>query len=1192
MHESGTTHAIQLLIYPGTVPKQPLMSDVGGIGGINGLNPSSLTGPQTAATALNALRHHAVSTIEISDTAQNIAKNLDALQAYASKITAMSASDATQKMIVTGTQYQKDQDILGVWAAGSGQTVGINGAKASQVGSLASYVSSVSVSDTSSNIAKYLDSLQTLASGGVLGEIVQAGNPGNLTITSAQLAADQSALDKIRNHGYTLAITHASVSDVLGLDSQPSPLSTNAKVRSIAIVDTTDAIDTNLDALQQVGLRIKSISQTDATTPLTVSGTQYKQDKLVLGKIITSDLLAVIDASAAQASAAVADHKVVTIDIQDTAKNIARNWATLQHLSDSLTSVQVSDQTNAIKLTSDQFAAAGTLLGKFTGSYKLQVTNVSAATALAVASSNNVDSIDVTDSSANLVSSMADLQTINGQNKLSSITLSSSMTPMSMDISLLQGDQLTATQGVLDKINGHNYRLGATGVATSDLASLAANKRVVSIAMSDSSSNLESALTALHQLGAKLTTIAQTDVGTALDLTQTQMTANATVLTKIMGGYTANLTQVTAAKAAADALNVHIASIAVSDTGRNILAHWSELRAIGSTLNSVNQSDGGALSLSADNYQQGVHDNLVVKIGAGTTFSVTGASLVQAQAVSSDQAVTQIDVAETGSVIADNMAALSTLVTGGKLHGITNQTPTVSLSLAASQLAGSQAVLDLIKGGSYTLALSGVGVADAKALLAGNHKIASAAVAGDAADIVSNLSDLSSLGAKLVSITQTDAPTETLDMTGDAFARNSTALAKMEGGFLAVLSDVTASKAASFAANVSVSSMTVSDTGANLASAWGAMEEAGGKLMEVTQSDSSTLQLGANDWINGQTLRGKFTVDPTVSLVGSSVSQAAGLASDTAVVGIQVVDSSGALSAALGALAAQANVTQLVVQDPTAALTMSATTYADSATATVLGLVKDGQYTVALSDVAAQDAAALASDTHVSSMDVADTSSEVSTNFSALAATTNLNSIALSDQNGTITLTAAQIFAGYDTLAKIDGSYQLAATDVAMIDLPGIQDVPQVSSISISDASSNVSANFSDVLALGGTLAQIHLSDGSPVLSLSQQDWAAGTDALAMIDGTYQVDVGATAAGDAQSVASDSTVRQVMVEDTANNIVGQWDALIGLYNSGAGKLTGLSVNDANPLILTADQQTAGAGMITALLPDESIQTAP
>jgi len=65
-----------------------------------------------------------------------------------------------------------------------------------------------------------------------------------------------------------------------------------------------------------------------------------------------------------------------------------------------------------------------------------------------------------------------------------------------------------------------------------------------------------------------------------------------------------------------------------------------------------------------------------------------------------------------------------------------------------------------------------------------------------------------------------------------------------------------------------------------------------------------------------------------------------------------------------------------------------------------------------------------------------------------------------------------------------------------------------------------------------------------------------------------------------------------MVADTASNIVGNWDTLVGLYNNGTGKLTGLSSTDANPLVLTSDQQTAGAAMISALLPDETIQTAP
>jgi hypothetical protein len=166
---------------------------------------------------------------------------------------------------------------------------------------------------------------------------------------------------------------------------------------------------------------------------------------------------------------------------------------------------------------------------------------------------------------------------------------------MTMDVSRMQGDQLTATQGVLDKIKGHNYTLAVTGVATSAVGDLAGNKRVVSVVVSDSSDNIESALGALHQLGSRLSRIDQTDAGAALDLTQTQMDAQSTVLSKISGGYTANLTGVTAAKATADAQNAHVANIAVADTGRNILAQWTKLRAIGANLSSVTQSDNSAL---------------------------------------------------------------------------------------------------------------------------------------------------------------------------------------------------------------------------------------------------------------------------------------------------------------------------------------------------------------------------------------------------------------------------------------------------------------------------------------------------------------------------------------------------------------------------------------------------------------------
>lgn len=1171
------------------------MSNVGGItspNGVNGSNPQTPTGPLTAANALTWLKAHANTSISISDTVQNILKYLHSLSGFASKITSLATTDANKNMNVAVAQYQTDNAVIAKWGATSGQTVGITAAKANFTATPPSYVTSVSVADSSASIASNLDNLQSLATSGLLQGITQTGTAQPLSITSAQLVADQTALGKIENQAYTLAIRNASVSDVLGLGGNAA-LSTNGKVKSIAIVDTTDAINSHLDALQQVGLRIKSITQTDPGTDMTVTGTQYHNDWATLGKIVTSDYLDVLDASAAQATTLASDHRIVTADVQDTAKNVTKNWALLQSLTDSLTSVTVTDQGSDIQITADQLANSSTLLSKFTdtadSSYRLAVTNVSAGTASAVANTHNVDHVDVVDTGANLVANMDDLQTINGSGLLRNVTLADPRTPLSIDASYLQGNQLTATQAVLNKIKGNNYTLATTNASTASLATLASNKRVVSIAVSDTSSNIQSSLDSLYRYGSWVKSIEQTDSGATFTLSQAQMDSRSTVLAKINGGYTVDVTGVTATKAAADLKNLHVGDIAISDTGRNIAAAWTTLRGLGTSLTSITTSDNTALNLSASDYQLGVHDNLTSKFDGSQTFSISNASLDQAQALSSDQAVTQIDVSATGSDIADNIAAYETLASGGSIHSISNQTPSVSLSLDASQLQDAQAVLSLIKGGSYTLDVGGVAAGDAKTLAATNHKIVGMEVTGDSTSIVANLSDLNALGKKLTTITQTDAPGSTLEMTEAAFDQNANALTKIEGGYLADLTDVAASKAATYANNATVSSIQVSDSGADLSTAWGTLAQLGSKLTGVTQSDNTTLQVNANDWLQSQDLQSKFTTDLTASVSGASVAQVDTLAADNTVQAIQVQDSSDAVAGGMADLATQDKLNLVVLNDPTAAMNMSGAAYV--AGAPVLALVKNGQYKVNLSDVSADDGATLASDTHVSSMDVVDTSANVSSNFSDLSAATNLNSITLSDPNGTLTLTSAQILGGLDTLANVTGSYDLAATDVATADLSGIKDIPQLASVGISDTADNVSSNFGDILALGDSLTQIHLSDNSPVLSLSEQNWTAGTDALATIDSNYQVDVTDTVAGDAQTVAGSSNVRNVAVADTASNIASNWDTLVGLYNNGDGQLSGLSLTDTNNLTLTADQQTAGDSMISALLPDQTILTA-
>ena len=373
-----------------------------------------------------------------------------------------------------------------------------------------------------------------------------------------------------------------------------------------------------------------------------------------------------------------------------------------------------------------------------------------------------------------------------------------------------------------------------------------------------------------------------------------------------------------------------------------------------------------------------------------------------------------------------------------------------------------------------------------------------------------------------------------------------------------------------------------------MAAAWNTLNHLGANLTSVTQSNSSLLQLAAGDWLAGQDLRGKFTVDPTVALSGAAVSQITDLAADSAVRDIQVEDNAVAVAASLVDLAGQSKISEVALTDPTTEMDLSAQAYVDAAS--LFARVKDGHYTVSLSQVTAERAATLSSDTHVASMDVSDTSAAIATRFTALATANNVQSIALSDDGGTLNLTSAQILDHVDTLAKISSGYQLAATSVLMANLATIKGTPHVASLSVSDSCENVSGSIGDLANLGATLSQVHLTDATPVLSLAQAAWTSGAGILAKIDTAYQVDVTATAAADATGIADNATVRHVAVSDTASNIATQWDSLVSLYNAGAGKLTSLTQNDEDPLVLTTEQQTSGAAMITDLLSSFTIQT--
>lgn len=1179
------------------------MTTVSGVASSDLIATAGSAEPVTVAKALATLKLRPGSTVAISDTVANLQKNLETLQAYAGRITAVGTTDETAKLTVSAAQYAKTGAILAKWGAGDGNTVDVTGIAAANAASFAAarpgWVDQLSVSDSAANVARSIDSLQSLAAdGGPLRQITLTGSTSTLRITAAQLGSSADALGKVRNQAYSLAITGATVAETLGLDGQ-SALTANAKVKAIDIRDTTAAIEDNLDNLQRVGLKLRSLSQTDAADdPLTLSASQLVKDSAVLGKILTPYHLDVIRASAAQVSKLAANNRVVSITVVDTSANIAKRWSLMNRLADSLTAVEVTDSaSNAIKISADQLALGDPLLGKFSvadgAGFSLAITGARAGQAAQIAALDHVASVSVADSADNISANFSDLQSVAGDGRLQALTVTGKKQTLGLDAALLLGDQAGATQGVLDALSSRNVGLAVTGASLAAIDDLAGHSRVVSLGFNATSNEIEEKLDALQQLGRRLGSIDQSDDGTALDLTQAQFHSRAAVLAKVTGGYTVNLSEASAGKALIDAMNARVASIAVNDSGRNIAANWRSLRAIGSTLSGISQSDDAPLALTAASYLDGQNDGLVGKFSASQRFTLNAATVDEAQQVADDTAVETVNLRDEGSTVTAHLSALATLADGGKLGQIVLTPGTTRLSMAASQLDAAQGVLDKVKDGRYTLALTEVDAANVSELLTNNRKIATVRVNADAAGIVEHLDDLAGAGHKLLAISRTDASDSVLSLTGAAFETHRRTLGKISGGYQAELTEVAASRAATLASAMQVNALQVADTATNLSAAWNSLGLLGSKLTDVAQTDDALVGLSVSQWANGRALADKFSSTLGVSIAGASVADLATLASDEAVQALQLSDNADTLSAAwddvLATFGSDNRLTQISLTDPGTALTMSATTYA--ASSDLLGRFSSAGYSVALSEAALADAAALQADSHVASFDASGASTDIAAAWDDLAGYGKLGTLSLSDEDGTLALGATQVLGSADTLAKIGNGYQLAANEATLAQLADLQGVDNLASIGVRDSAANVAEGLGDLADLGSLLGSVQLSDDSPVLALTETEWRDAASTLAKIDGPWQADLAEVDPASVDSLAAEASVRQIAASGNAGSLVQRWSDLVAAYGNGSGKLTAITVSDGAALSLTQEQQDDGAAMISALLAGETIVTA-
>ncbi len=1105
---------------------------------------AAAAGPVSIATALAALKANPRTKVNISDTSENLARNLDTLGKLSNNITQVTQSDPSAVLNVSATQLSK---LGGLWSKFSTDyQLAVSDVAAANAGAVSgnAHVQSFKISDTGARLSTQLDSLLGKTK---LTSIALTDPAVLLKVTATQLADDAEVVAKLSGN-YGLAVSGASA-------IQAVSYADNFHVKSVAVLDTAAHISGKLDDLRTLGLRLKEVRGSDVSR-FEVNADQLQTDALVIGKMYKGYQLSVLGASMDQTPAILNNKKVVSVDIVDTAANLSKHLDLLQRLGTSLHSVHVTDTDNALTMSSAQFGTYAQVLSKIKSDdlYSVAVTGASVSDAQALADNTHISAISVSDSSSAISMALDDLQ----QNtKVTRIGLTGKLTALSVSYS-----QLSSDSDALGKIQG-NYNLNVRGVTAENALSLAVgNSRVSSLSVSDTGAHLLGKLNELAALGKRLSSIVQSDSNTALSLSVSQWSSNMGLLSKINGGYSVALSGVSAAKAQSMASDSRVASLTVSDSAAAISSQLDSLHGLGAQLTAITQTDAdSALSVTAN--QWATQSATFAKLG-DYALAVRNASAAQVTQIAADTHVGAVAVTDSAANIAAQLDNIqSAITTHSDLQISLSQVGTGTMGITASQLVSDADALAAMTN-NYSLSVSGVAAEDASDV-AQNPKVFSMTVASNALNLAANLSDLAALGAKVSSINQLD-PGTALQLTASEWNAYGGVLNKVNGGVRAALSEVSAASAQAALGDVRVVSVAVLDSGSQISANLDKLQGLGPALTAIDQSDTSVIPVRMGQIASAAAALGKLGADAQLAVKGASSAQAQVLLSNEQVVSVDVSDSSSNIAASLDDLQANdklASITQTGAASPLALTQAQLTDDADA-----LGKI-NGSYSVSVSDASATDVATLAANGHVSGMVVTDTGSAMVDALGDLKAAGNkISSIVLSNPTVDLAMTAAQWTSNQATLGKISTAYSAALSAVNASSASSLAADARVSRLAVSDSTAHIQANLAALQALGPKLSEIAPTEATaPTMTLTAAQFANSASALGKIkDGNYALAVTAATAADVSSLAADSKVVSIAVADSSDNIASRLAVL-----NATGKVSQLTqTGTASTMTLDAD----------------------
>jgi len=823
---------------------------------------------------------------------------------------------------------------------------------------------------------------------------------------------------------------------------------------TIGVSDTAAAVSANLDALADVS-HLDSIVLTDAGTPtITVTATQVFQDAAVLEAIINPN---------------------VVINVSDTAANVAANFDAIVGQS-KITSIILTDSGAATLSVS----VAQTLNGSNTFG-KIANTNYSIA---------------ITDTASNI--SIA-LDALNADSKIGAITLTGPGTP-TLGLSALQA---VADTTALGKITNADYKIAvydnASGILSNSAAfaanphfasatvvdsvanvlaqqlAISADTHISSIIISDTAAHISANIDALNGIS-KISAIAFTDSGVpTLNLTVAQAVSDGHVLSGI-----ANASW----------------KIAISDTSANVAAAIDALNALGA-IASIGLTDAETSSL---------------QLSVGQALADAA---VLSKITTQNYGISVVDSAANLSAHLDELQAMSQLAS----ISLTDVGPPI-LSVTVNQATGDAALLAKIAG-SYALMVfdSASEILANQAALSEVPEIISLSVVDSVANILAVSESLADFASATIQVVDTAAnilansmalygiPRISSMTVADSGENIGAHLVELASDYrISVKFTDTVTPVVTVTANAVSSAyvldqagvdygISVVDTAANVSAYLDQFYNS--PITSITLSDSGvpSLNLSVSQVVSNQRFLNKIT-NSTYAVV--------------------INDTAASVSETFDALGAVGNISSIVMVD--GGIALLALSVSQALNETVLSKIDDATYEIAVSDTAANilaNAAALQTNSSVSSIEVIDSVANVIADAPALGANPQITNVTVVDS-------AANVLAESSALATNS----------------------LVSAIEIVDTAANISANVAALNAI--SKLSLVTVEGSGDVTLTVAQALASANVLSVITSPIVVsDTAANIANNLTALIDNDVVASLSVRDSLTNFLTYQSTLSG-----------------------------------------------